>query len=221
MQQIVSRIDRTSGEFRANATAYGTLVETLEARLQWAIDGGVGRQRSIERHLARGKLMVRDRIAAVIDDGTPFLEFSTLSGFGQYDDSAPGAGIVTGIGVVHGVPYVFIANDATVKGGSLLPVSIKKHVRAQQIADENDLGVIYLVDSGGAFLPLQDEIFPDKDHFGGSFYRQARLSARGLPAAVGGARRLHGRRGVRAGPVRRGDHGRRASGRSSSAARRS
>ena len=106
---------------------------------------------------------------------------STLSGFGQYDDAAPGAGIVTGIGIVRGVPYVFIANDATVKGGSLLPVSIKKHVRAQEIAEENGLGVIYLVDSGGAFLPMQDDIFPDKDHFGGSFYRQARLSAQGLP----------------------------------------
>ena len=125
--------------------------------------------------------MVRDRIDMVIDEGTPFLEFSTLSGYGQYDNSAPGAGIVTGVGVVQGVPYVFIANDATVKGGSLLPVSIKKHVRAQQIAEENGLGVIYLVDSGGAFLPLQDDIFPDKDHFGGSFYRQARLSAMGLP----------------------------------------
>lgn len=181
MQPIVSRVDRTSTGFRSNTAAYGELVATLRSRLQWAIDGGAGRARSIDRHVARGKLMVRDRIAAVTDHGTPFLEFSTLSGFGQYDDSAPGAGIVTGVGVVHGVPYVFIANDATVKGGSLLPVSIKKHVRAQQIADENDLGVIYLVDSGGAFLPLQDEIFPDKDHFGGSFFRQARLSARGLP----------------------------------------
>jgi len=117
----------------------------------------------------------------VIDDGSPFLELSTLSGYGQYDDAAPGAGIVTGIGLVHGTPYVFIANDATVKGGSLLPVSVKKHVRAQEVAGENELGVIYLVDSGGAFLPLQDELFPDKDHFGGGFYRQARLSARGLP----------------------------------------
>ncbi len=125
--------------------------------------------------------MVRDRIDMIVDEASPFLELSTLSGWGQYGDSAPGAGIVTGIGLVHGVPYVFIANDATVKGGSLLPVSIKKHVRAQQIAEEQGLGVIYVVDSGGAFLPLQDEIFPDKDHFGGSFYRQARLSAMGLP----------------------------------------
>ena len=181
MQPIVSRVDRTSTGFRANAAAYGELVAMLNDRLQWAINGGAGRQLSMDRHAGRGKLMVRDRVAAITDHDTPFLELSTLSGFGQYDDAAPGAGIVTGIGVVHGVPYVFIANDATVKGGSLLPVSIKKHVRAQQIADENDLGVVYLVDSGGAFLPLQDEIFPDKDHFGGSFFRQARLSARGLP----------------------------------------
>lgn len=181
MRVISSTVDSRSEGFIANRSAYEHLVATLRERMQWAIDGGPGRQRSIERHLGRGKVMVRDRIDMVIDDGTAFLEFSTLSGWGQYDGAAPGAGIVTGIGIVHGVPWVFIANDATVKGGSLLPVSIKKHVRAQDIAAENDLGVIYLVDSGGAFLPMQDDIFPDKDHFGGSFYRQARLSARGLP----------------------------------------
>lgn len=181
MRVIESAIDIRSEQFAANRDAYGGLVATLRERLQWAIDGGPGRERSIDRHLRRGKVMVRDRIDMVIDDGTAFLEFSTLSGWDQYDGAAPGAGIVTGIGIVQGVPYVFIANDATVKGGSLLPVSIKKHVRAQDIAAENDLGVIYLVDSGGAFLPMQDDIFPDKDHFGGSFYRQARLSARGLP----------------------------------------
>ena len=181
MRRIESRIDPASAEFSTNRDAYLQLMATLRERQQWAISGGPGRERSIERHLSRGKVMVRDRIDMVTDDHTAFLELSTLSGFGQYDDAAPGAGIVTGIGIVHGVPYVFIANDATVKGGSLLPVSIKKHVRAQQIAEENELGVIYLVDSGGAFLPLQDEIFPDKDHFGGSFYRQARLSGLGLP----------------------------------------
>ena len=181
MRHITSRIDTGSGQYRDNTAAYAQLVETLRERQEWAISGGPGRERSIERHLSRGKIPVRDRIDRVIDDDTPFLELSTLSGYGQYDDAAPGGGIITGIGTVHGVPYVFIANDATVKGGSLLPIAIKKHVRAQEIAEENDLGVIYLVDSGGAFLPLQDEIFPDKDHFGGSFYRQARLSARGLP----------------------------------------
>ncbi|RMH83830.1 MAG: methylcrotonoyl-CoA carboxylase [Actinomyces sp.] len=181
MNRIEVRVRPDDPTFAANAAAYRRLVDTLEERRRFVIDGGAGRQRSIERHLARGKLMVRDRIDAVIDEGSPFLELSTLAAWGQYGDEAPGAGIVTGIGLVHGVPWMFIANDATVKGGSLLPMSIKKHVRAQDIAAENGLGVIYLVDSGGAFLPLQDEIFPDKDHFGGSFYRQARLSARGLP----------------------------------------
>ncbi len=181
MRVLESRIDTGSARYAENRIAYEALLSTLGERQQWAIEGGAGRARSIERHLSRGKILVRDRIDLVIDDGTPFLELSTLAGYGQYDDGAPGAGIVTGIGLVHGVPYVFVANDATVKGGSLLPVSIKKHVRAQDIALENELGVIYLVDSGGAFLPLQDDIFPDKDHFGGSFYRQARLSARGLP----------------------------------------
>lgn len=181
MNRIETSLNRHDSTFEQNVAAYTELVATLKERQQWVIDGGERRARSIERHKSRGKEMVRDRIDLVTDTGTPFLEFSTLAGFGQYDDAAPGAGIVTGIGVVHGVPWVFIANDATVKGGSLLPASIKKHVRAQEIAEENQLGVIYLVDSGGAFLPLQDQIFPDKDHFGGSFYRQARMSAQGLP----------------------------------------
>lgn len=181
MNRIESRVDTGGAVFADNTEAYDELVTTLRDRMQWAIDGGKGRERSIERHEGRGKFMVRKRIDLVTDAGTPFLEFSTLSGFGQYDNEVPGGGIVTGIGVVHGVPWVLIANDATVKGGALVPVAIKKHVRAQDIALENGLGVIYLVDSGGAFLPLQDEIFPDKDHFGGSFYRQARLSAQGLP----------------------------------------
>ncbi len=181
MRRLETRVDPRSAECETNRKAYLQLVDVLRERQRLVLEGGPGRARSIERHLARGKILVRDRIDCVIDDGSPFLELSTLSGWGQYDDAAPGAGIVTGIGLVHGVPYVFIANDATVKGGSLLPVSIKKHVRAQEIAEQNGLGTIYLVDSGGAFLPLQDEIFPDKDHFGGSFYRQARMSAMGLP----------------------------------------
>lgn len=181
MRPIESRIDTGGVAYAENAAVYESLVATLKERMQFAINGGKGRERSIERHLARGKVMVRDRIDLVTDHATPFLEFSTLAGHGQYNDEVPGAGIVTGIGVVQGSPYVFIANDATLKGGSLVPMAIKKHVRAQEIAEENSLGIIYLVDSGGAFLPLQDEIFPDKDHFGGSFYRQARLSAQGLP----------------------------------------
>jgi len=181
MRRLHSKIDTTSERFAANVEANTADVATLRDRQQFAISGGGGRDRSIERHLSRGKVMVRDRIDMVIDEGTAFMELSPLAGWGQYDDEVPGAGIVTGVGLVHGVPWMFIANDATVKGGSLVPMAIKKHVRAQDIALENDLGVIYLVDSGGAFLPLQDEIFPDKDHFGGSFYRQARLSAAGLP----------------------------------------
>jgi 3-methylcrotonyl-CoA carboxylase beta subunit len=181
MRPIVSRLDTTAEQFVTNHAHNTAEAHTLRERQQFAIDGGRGRERSIERHLSRGKVMVRDRIDMVIDEGTAFMELSTLAAWGQHDDEVPGAGIVTGVGIVHGVPWMFIANDATVKGGSLVPMAIKKHVRAQDIALENDLGVIYLVDSGGAFLPLQDEIFPDKDHFGGSFYRQARLSAAGLP----------------------------------------
>jgi 3-methylcrotonyl-CoA carboxylase beta subunit len=181
MRPIHSKLDPTSERFATNFEHNVGEALTLRERQQWAIDGGPNRERSIERHSSRGKVMVRDRIDMVIDEGTAFMELSALAGWGQYDDEVPGAGIVTGIGVVHGVPWMFIANDATVKGGSLVPMAIKKHVRAQDIALENTIGVIYLVDSGGAFLPLQDEIFPDKDHFGGSFYRQARLSAAGLP----------------------------------------
>ena len=174
-------IDTGSAAYAENQAAYEAMVATLANANRSPSTAATDGSASIERHLSRGKVLVRDRIDMVTDHESAFLEFSTLSGFGQYDDEVPGGGIVTGIGIVHGVPWVFIANDATVKGGSLVPVAIKKHVRAQEIAEENGLGVIYLVDSGGAFLPLQDEIFPDKDHFGGSFYRQARLSAKGLP----------------------------------------
>ena len=178
---LPSHVGTGSQRFAENRAAYQKELETLRARLAWAIDGGPGRERSVARHLDRGKVRVRDRIDMVIDEGTPFLELSSLAAWGQYDESYPGAAIVTGIGTVHGIPCMFIANDATVKGGSLAPTSIKKHVRAQDIAAENDLPTLYLVDSGGAFLPEQDGVFPDKDHFGGTFYRQARMSAAGLP----------------------------------------
>jgi 3-methylcrotonyl-CoA carboxylase beta subunit len=178
---IGTAVELGSERFVANEEIQREAAGVLSGRQQWVIDDGPGRTESIERHTSRGKLLPRDRIDLVIDEGTAFLELSPLSGWGQYDNRAPGAGVVTGIGLVAGIPFMFIANDATVKGGSLLPMSIKKHVRAQQIAEENDLGCIYLVDSGGAFLPLQDEVFPDKDHFGGTFYRQARMSASGLP----------------------------------------
>ncbi len=181
MRRIASQIDPGSALFAENRKHYEAELATLRERMQWAIDGGEGRDRVIARHLERGKVMVRDRIGMIADEGSPFLELSTLAAWEQYDQSYPGAGIVTGIGLVHGVPCMFIANDATVKGGSLAPISIKKHVRAQEVAEENALPTIYVVDSGGAFLPLQDEVFPDKDHFGGTFYRQSRMSAQGLP----------------------------------------
>lgn len=179
MPVITSGLNINSSDFKENFSCYEEKIKILRERQTFVVHGG--RDKSIERHLARGKVMVRDRIDYVVDENSSFLELSTLAGFGQYDGSAPGAGIVTGIGLVHGQPCMFIANDATVKGGSLLPASIKKHIRAQEIALENELPTIYLVDSGGAFLPLQDEVFPDRDHFGGTFYHQARMSAAGLP----------------------------------------
>ncbi|NNE11802.1 MAG: methylcrotonoyl-CoA carboxylase, partial [Ilumatobacter sp.] len=141
MRRIVSKIETNSEQFAANFEHNVNETLALRERQQWAIDGGPGRERSIERHQSRGKILVRDRIDMVIDEGTAFMELSTLAAYGQYDDEVPGAGIVTGIGVVHGVPWMFIANDATVKGGSLVPMAIKQHVRAQDIALENDLGV--------------------------------------------------------------------------------
>jgi 3-methylcrotonyl-CoA carboxylase beta subunit len=135
----------------------------------------------IEKHTQRGKLFVRDRIQALLDPETPFLEFSQLAADGLYDNAAPGAGLVTGIGRVQGVECVIVANDATVKGGTYFPLTVKKHLRAQEIAEENQLPCVYLVDSGGAFLPMQDEVFPDKEHFGRIFYNQARMSALGIP----------------------------------------
>ena len=143
--------------------------------------GAAGDERSIARHRERGKLPVRERIDRLLDPGSPFLELSPLAANGLYDDEAPGAGMVTGIGRVEGVECVIVANDATVKGGTYYPMTVKKHLRAQEIALENRLPCIYLVDSGGAFLPLQDEVFPDRDHFGRIFYNQAQMSARGIP----------------------------------------
>ncbi len=210
MRQINSKIDTGSSQFATNRAAYEQLVATLRERQQWAIDGGPGRDRSIERHLARGKVMVRDRIDMVIDDGTPFLELSTLSGCGQYDDAAPGAGIVTGIGLVHGVPWMFIANDATVKGGSLLPVSIKKHVRAQEIA-ERERSRRHLPGRLRRRVPPA----PGRDLPRQGPLRRLASTARpgcrrmGLPqlsVVLGGC--TAGRR-VRSGAVRRGHHGRR------------
>src|SRR5881397_1818135 len=154
------------------------LVAELRSKLEVIKKGGG--ETAVKRHKERGKMFVRDRIEAVIDPETPFLEFSALAANGMYDDEAPSAGIVTGIGMIHGHRTVIVANDATVKGGTYLPITVKKHLRAQEIALQNRLACLYLVDSGGAFLPLQAEVFPDRDHFGRIFYNQARMSAERL-----------------------------------------
>jgi acetyl-CoA carboxylase carboxyltransferase component len=159
-----------------------TLVDELRERTAAVAGNGAGGdEKAIARHRERGKLPVRERVDRLIDPGSAFLELSTLAATGLYDDEAPGAGIVTGIGQVEGVECVVVANDATVKGGTYFPMTVKKHLRAQDVAFENRLPCLYLVDSGGAYLPLQDEVFPDRDHFGRIFYNQARLSAAGIP----------------------------------------
>jgi 3-methylcrotonyl-CoA carboxylase beta subunit len=182
MPVLRSRLDPASPEARANHDAMAALVADLRARqLQVAGRGAGGDDRSIARHRERGKLPVRERIDRLIDPGSAFLELSPLAANGLYDDDAPAAGIVTGIGTVEGTRVVVIANDATVKGGTYYPMTVKKHLRAQEIALENRLPCVYLVDSGGAFLPLQADVFPDRDHFGRIFYNQARMSALGIP----------------------------------------
>ena len=182
MPVLRSRLDPAAAETRANHDALAALVADLRARQATvAARGAGGDERSIARHRERGKLPVRERIERLIDPGSAFLELSPLAATGLYDDDAPGAGIVTGIGRVEGTTCVVVANDATVKGGTYYPMTVKKHLRAQEIALENRLPCIYLVDSGGAFLPLQAEVFPDRDHFGRIFYNQARMSAAGIP----------------------------------------
>jgi 3-methylcrotonyl-CoA carboxylase beta subunit len=155
------------------------LIDELEGRLARVRAGGGESART--RHLSRGKLLARDRVELLCDPGTPFLELSTLAAEGLYDNAAPGAGIVSGVGIVHGRPVVIAANDATVKGGTYYPMTVKKHLRAQEIALQNRLPCIYLVDSGGAFLPMQDEVFPDREHFGRIFYNQANMSKLAIP----------------------------------------
>ena len=182
MSVLRSRLDPTAAETRANHDALAALVADLrERQAAVAARGAGGDDRSIARHRERGKLPVRERIERLLDPGSAFLELSPLAATGLYDDEAPGAGIVTGIGRVEGTTCVIVANDATVKGGTYYPMTVKKHLRAQEIALENRLPCIYLVDSGGAFLPLQAEVFPDRDHFGRIFYNQARMSAAGIP----------------------------------------
>jgi acetyl-CoA carboxylase carboxyltransferase component len=182
MPVLRSRLDPASPETRANHDALAALAADLRARQAVVAGRGAGGdERSIARHRERGKLPVRERIERLLDPGSAFLELSPLAAAGLYDDDSPGAGIVTGVGRVEGTTCVVVANDATVKGGTYYPMTVKKHLRAQEIALENRLPCIYLVDSGGAFLPLQAEVFPDRDHFGRIFYNQARMSAAGIP----------------------------------------
>ncbi|MDE2893027.1 MAG: methylcrotonoyl-CoA carboxylase [Chloroflexota bacterium] len=184
---IQSTVDTGSAEFGENAAWMRGLVEEL--REHEAVVRGGGGQRSVDRHHSRGKLLARERIERMLDPDSPFLELSPLAANGMYGDEAPGAGIVTGIGRVSGREIMVVANDATVKGGSYYPVTVKKHLRAQEIAAQNRLPCVYLVDSGGAFLPMQADVFPDREHFGRIFYNQATMSAAGIPqiAAVMGS----------------------------------
>src|SRR5687768_237849 len=179
MPVIESRVDVRAPDFAANAAHLRGLVDELKQRLARVALGGGDKAR--QKHVERGKLLPRERIRALLDPGSPFLELCPLAAEGMYEDQAPCAGMIAGIGRVDGREVLVIANDATVKGGTYFPITVKKHLRAQEVALENRLPCIYLVDSGGAFLPLQDEVFPDRDHFGRIFYNQARLSAQNVP----------------------------------------
>jgi acetyl-CoA carboxylase carboxyltransferase component len=179
MRRIQSKISAKDETFRENERRNRERTAELAALLERIRAGGSAKAR--ERHVSQGKLMVRDRIEGLLDPGSPFLELSPLAAHELYDDAVPAAGLVTGIGQVHGRQVVVVANDATVKGGTYYPITVKKHLRAQEIARENHLPCIYLVDSGGAFLPLQAEVFPDRDHFGRIFYNQATMSGLGIP----------------------------------------
>ncbi len=178
MALIKSSVDRASGEFRANQSAMHALIADLQARRAEAAEGGP--QRARERHLARGKLLPRERVMALIDPGTPFLELSPLAANGMYGGDIHAAGIITGIGAIGGRECVIVCNDSTIKGGTYYPMTVKKHLRAQEIARENQLPCIYLVDSGGANLPHQTDVFPDREHFGRIFFNQANMSAAGI-----------------------------------------
>ncbi|HYL57626.1 MAG TPA: carboxyl transferase domain-containing protein, partial [Candidatus Acidoferrales bacterium] len=178
MERIESRLNTNSDEFKRNRDAMTEMVKRLGAEIDRIRQGGSESARKL--HVERGKLLARDRVKKLLDPGAPFLELSALAAHGMYGGDAPGASIITGIGRVHGRETVVVANDATIKGGTYFPMTVKKHLRAQEIALENRLPCIYLVDSGGAFLPLQAEIFPDREHFGRIFYNQARMSAAGI-----------------------------------------
>ncbi len=179
MSVIETHIQTNSEDYKKNRQFMVELVHQLKDRCEQVRMGGGSD--AIQKHKKRGKWTARERIENLVDQGTAFLELSTLAAWDMYDQQAPGAGVVTGIGVIHGTECMIVANDATVKGGTYFPMTVKKHLRAQEIAMENGLPCIYLVDSGGAFLPLQSEVFPDRDHFGRIFYNQARMSAQNIP----------------------------------------
>ncbi len=179
MSRIISHVHTNSADYKENFIHNRALAEQLHAHQQQA--AAERPLRTIERHRSRGKLLVRERIEAILDDGSPFLELSPLAAWEMYDNEAPSAGIVTGIGRIEGLECMVVANDPTVKGGTYFPETVKKHVRAQAIAEENHLPTIYLVDSGGAFLHLQADVFPDRDHFGRIFYNIARMSSKRIP----------------------------------------
>jgi acetyl-CoA carboxylase carboxyltransferase component len=178
MSVLSTHVERDSDAFTSRRERMQTLVDEVRERTALVARGGG--KKAVERHRSRGKLTARERVDRLLDPGSAFLELNALAAWEMYDGQAPAAGIVTGIGVVEGQECVIVANDATVKGGSYFPLTVKKHLRAQEVADQNELPCIYLVDSGGAFLPLQAEVFPDRDHFGRIFYNQARLSAKGI-----------------------------------------
>ena len=179
MAILHTQLNPRSAEFASNSAAMLAQVDALHTLLAQVQQGGGAKAQ--ERHTSRGKLLPRERINRLLDPGSPFLELSALAAHGMYEDAAPGAGLIAGIGRVNGLEVLVVANDATVKGGTYFPMTVKKHLRAQEVALENHLPCIYLVDSGGAFLPLQDEVFPDKEHFGRIFYNQARMSALNIP----------------------------------------
>src|SRR3989440_138825 len=179
MAVLTSQLDRDAEEFARRRERMEELVAELGERTAQVARGGG--EKATERHRSRGKLPARERIDRLVDPGTAFLELNALAAWEMYDGGAPSAGIVTGIGVVEGRECVIVANDATVKGGSYFPLTVKKHLRAQEVAEQNHLPCLYLVDSGGAFLPLQADVFPDRDHFGRIFFNQAQMSAQGIP----------------------------------------
>src|SRR3982750_3443123 len=178
MPQIRSRLDTSAPAFEENAAHQRSLVADLRAQVAKVSEGGGPDAQ--KKHTSRGKLLPRERVRALLDPGAPFLEMSQLAALGMYENDAPSAGIITGVGRIEGREVMVVANDATVKGGTYYPMTVKKHLRAQEIALQNRLPCVYLVDSGGAFLPNQDEVFPGRDHFGRIFFNQANMSAQGI-----------------------------------------